>query len=159
MKYIRKPEIIDAIRWDRSIETFKEVAKLYDKDKHWEDCIRGNNIDSPFDFNKTTGTLNIHTGDRIINVNAGYYVIKDIEGNFDVCEPGIFQQQYEELGDDFQFPDIGALHLSYKNGRLEIVRNGIEVITEKKKCGLCEELVDSHRMFRSLCSSCFKRTL
>lgn len=97
--YQRKP--VTAIQWDGQINTFKRLAAMWDPKKHWEDCIRGNDRSSPFDFNITTGTLIVYNEEPMVfrtkRPDKGDYILKNHSGNFEVVNQKIFEENYELL--------------------------------------------------------------
>lgn len=79
-KYVKKPVVIEAIRWTgNNIEELEEFA------------LNENDIDL-FSFG---ATLEIKTLEGVMTVSDGDYIIKGVNGEFYPCKPDIFKKTYE----------------------------------------------------------------
>lgn len=97
-KYKKKP-IIEAVKWDKTVETFKRITDLYDENKDWQECIKNVDENSPFDFNEKTNSLAIHTLEGIMMADKGDYIIKGVNNEFYPCKPDVFHKTYEKTND------------------------------------------------------------
>lgn len=95
MKYRKKPVVIDAIQWDgtdastRQILEFRgqEVADdAMTQDKFYEYC----------EFVKEYG-MAIQTLEGVHIASIDDYIIKGVKGEFYPCKPDIFEMTYETL--------------------------------------------------------------
>ena len=79
-KYIKKPVIIEAIRYngENKVEVQGFVGKY-------------------LDYVPYTKKLKIETLEGVMEARVGDYIIKGIKGEFYPCKPDIFKQTYEEI--------------------------------------------------------------
>jgi hypothetical protein len=80
-KYIRKPIIIEAIKWTVNIDEMMEFLKDIPKDTSFED--------SRLKINYPEGTLIAEIGDYIVKESGSK--------NFQVMKPQVFENLYEEV--------------------------------------------------------------
>jgi len=84
MKFRKKPIVIEAVRWDGSPESMREIlAKL-----------STSLVTQIQDSSLVIGTLE---GD--MNANLGDWIIKGVAGEIYPCKPDIFAVTYEEVND------------------------------------------------------------
>ena len=82
MKYVKKPVVVNAIKYDG--ENFDEIAQAF-------------NVAS---FKRDLGNyLIISTLEGEMRANPGDYIIKGIKGEFYPCKPDIFQDSYEKISE------------------------------------------------------------
>jgi hypothetical protein len=96
MRYRKKAVEVEAVRWEGTLGSFKEITNLY-SNKDWEECVRNVDFNSPFDFNQDTISLKIHTEEGIMDAPVGNYIIKGVEGEFYSCNPSVFHKTYEPI--------------------------------------------------------------
>jgi hypothetical protein len=82
-KYRKKPVVIEAIQFDGSKESAKEIMawmKNYDKDDSWV-------------FNHAT--IQMPTLEGLMIANPKDWIIKGIKDEFYPCKPDIFEETYD----------------------------------------------------------------
>lgn len=82
-KYRKKPIVIDAIQYDRTVHH----GKLTDFGLCWESVHDTYMVKTP----------HIHTLEGVHNVSDKDWIIKGIAGEFYPCRPDIFEATYEEV--------------------------------------------------------------
>lgn len=82
MKYVKKPIVIEAIKWNPNSST--EIIP----DWFFNSC-KSREIYPEFD-----GTLTIKTLEGNMTAQDGDYIIKGIAGEIYPCKPDIFEQSY-----------------------------------------------------------------
>lgn len=82
MKYVKKPIIIEAIKYTG--ENLEELRYFVPEE------FRNNKIHEP---------LGIITLEGIMNISVGDYVIKGVKGEFYPCKPDVFEMTYEKIND------------------------------------------------------------
>lgn len=97
MKYKKKPLEVDAVQWEGTMESLKDITDLYAPTRPWEDCIRNVDFNSPIDFNEKTMSLYIHTTEGIMEAPKGWFIIKGVEDEFYPCKPSVFYKTYEPI--------------------------------------------------------------
>ena len=86
MKYIKKPIIIEAIKWDG---TYSQAMYIQEKlgvetsTMDWKD-------EEVFDWA-------IHTLEGITSVSIGDFIIKGVEDEIYPCKPSIFKKTYKKV--------------------------------------------------------------
>ena len=100
MKYRKKPVVIDAIRWDGSRKSTKDVLEFMGKNVNTKLQISCDKFDDYVRIANKEGleikTLEDGDDGRVIHVaSVGDYIIKGIKGEFYPCKPDIFEQTYE----------------------------------------------------------------
>lgn len=101
-KYIKKPVVINAIKWDGSRKSTKEVLEFMGQKVDTRLQISCDRFDEYVAIAKKEG-LTIHTledGDdkRAKHVaSVGDYIIKGVQGEFYPCKPDIFHLTYDEV--------------------------------------------------------------
>ena len=83
MKYRNKPVIVEAVKWTGS--NLEEVKKFVG-DSFYE-ILDGKHIC-------------VKTGEGLIGVTIGDYIVKSSKGGFYPCDPDEFEAFYEEIGED-----------------------------------------------------------
>lgn len=80
-KYQKKPVVIEAVQWDGSLASLKEVMEF---------CQHRAFVNS-------SGELRINTLEGIMDAQIGDFIIKGVKGEFYPCKPDIFEQTYEKF--------------------------------------------------------------
>ena len=80
MKYRKKPEIVEAIKY--TLDNSKDVFD-FAKGKIRHDLLPGST------------DLRIKTSEGTLTLTVGDYIIKDENGEFYPCTPGAFEYMYE----------------------------------------------------------------
>ena len=100
MKYRKKPVVIDAIKWDGSRKSTKEVLEFMGQKVDTRHQISCDKFDEYVAIAKNEG-LTIHTLEDGVDGRAkhiasiGDYIIKGVQGEFYACKPDIFDLTYE----------------------------------------------------------------
>lgn len=89
MKFRKKPIVIDAVRFDGSLEGAQQILAELGLD---EEIGR---------FYTTTagGHLEIRTLEGVMTASPGDYVIRGVAGEVYPCKPNIFEATYERVYD------------------------------------------------------------
>ena len=101
-KYVKKPVVVNAIKWDGSRKSTKEVLEFMGQTIDTKLQISCDKFDDYVSLVNKEG-LTIHTledGDdkRAKHVaSIGDYIIKGVKGEFYPCKPDIFEATYELL--------------------------------------------------------------
>ena len=93
MKYRKKPVVIEAVQWNgRNLEEIKEFvgdSLIYEiSDAAWK---VGKGVPSVY--------MEIKTLEGNHKCSIGDYIIKGVQGEFYPCKPDIFEQTYEQVGE------------------------------------------------------------
>jgi len=83
MKYIKKPVVIDAERWDATEESWNRIHSM--GEIRWHPGETGSE------------SFYIDTLEGLMKVSKGDYVIKGVKGEFYPCKPDIFEQTYKSI--------------------------------------------------------------
>ena len=100
MKYRKKPVVINAIKWDGSRKSTKEVLEFMGQKVDTRPQISCDKFDEYVAIAKNEG-LTIHTLEDGVDGRAkhiasiGDYIIKGVQGEFYACKPDIFDLTYE----------------------------------------------------------------
>ena len=86
-KYRKKPVIIEAIQWDGSYESYKEIKKCF------SDLIT-TSINYHEKYNKVY-FWKIFTLEGGHEVSPGDYIVKGVKGEYYPVKPDIFRETYE----------------------------------------------------------------
>lgn len=106
MLFRKRPVVIDAVRFEDSVECFDELQEL------GLDPVRvGYDVKPP--------VLRIDTLEGEMTAQLGDYIIKGVNGEFYPCKPDIFEKTYIEEG---VYP---TNHLSFGRA-LEYIKNGTD---------------------------------
>jgi len=100
-KYVKKPIVIDAIRFTK--DNYKEC----------EQFLEGN-------YDNTLNYPNIKTLEGTMTVSEGDWIIKGIKGEFYPCKPDIFNMTYNPY-----------VETCLKNNPKLIVPKGLEIVIDK----------------------------
>lgn len=94
-KYRKKPVVIEAIQWVSS--NFMEIERFVGKELKTK-WIGG----AGYEAGVTPPLIDliIPTLEGDMKASYGDYIIKDINGEFYPCKPGIFIKTYEEVEDE-----------------------------------------------------------
>ena len=93
-KYRKKPVVIDAIQWDGSRKSTKEVLEFVGQVVDTRFTIACDKFDDYVDSANKNG-LKIHTLEGVMTASLGDYIIKGVQGEFYPCKPDIFEATYE----------------------------------------------------------------
>lgn len=83
MKFRKKPVIIEAERFDGSLESFNKIARFM-----------GTHMSA---YDPEQKTLEIPTLEGIMTASAGDWIIRGVKGELYPCKPEIFEQTYERV--------------------------------------------------------------
>ena len=93
MKYRKKPVVIEAVQWDgRNLEEIKEFVG---------DSLIYEIFDAAWRVGKGAPRvyMEIKTLEGTHICSEGDYIIKGVQGEFYPCKPDIFEQTYEQVGE------------------------------------------------------------
>ncbi len=91
-KYVKKPVVIEAIRWTgNNIEELEEFA-LNDIDQF---SFEAHSVNIRTGKDASGAPLEIQTLEGVMTVSDGDYIIKGVNGEFYPCKPDIFKKTYE----------------------------------------------------------------
>lgn len=79
-KYVSKPVVIEAIKWDGGLRTFNEIASMYTGEQKLVWDGKG---------------LVIPTLEGDMKADYGDYIIRGIKGELYPCKPDIFEEKYQ----------------------------------------------------------------
>lgn len=85
MKFRKKPVVIEAVRWDNSMEAYKEIQE-------W----KPEQFPSAFHPDEK---LRIVTLEGIMEASVGDWVIRGVKGEIYPCKPDIFDATYDPVID------------------------------------------------------------
>jgi len=89
-KYRKKPVVIEAIKWDGTLFTLKQLQSMGMETTSYEaDYFRVNGISG----------LVIKTLEGQHIADLGDWIIKGVKGEFYPCKPDIFEMTYEPVGE------------------------------------------------------------
>lgn len=88
MKFRKKPVVIEAVKFEDTIESLKQLAGLYDLGEPVR--VSYQNPDKP--------VVLIKTLEGVMTAQIGDYIIKGVKGELYPCKPDIFEATYEEAG-------------------------------------------------------------
>ena len=104
MKYRKKPVVIEAIQWDGTEESYKEIRNSYTGLYHKPIYAkRGKASDLLL-------AIQIDTGDGDKLIHPHYFLVSLPNGKFEVCRPDIFEMTYERCEEG----DVGTCKQSTK---------------------------------------------
>jgi hypothetical protein len=83
-KYRKKPVVVEAMRLDKTSESFKAAY-----------IFLGKNVD--FAAAQDGALINISTLEGTMQARVGDYIIKGVHGEFYPCKPDIFEATYEPV--------------------------------------------------------------
>ena len=89
-KFRKKPVVIEAIQYDGSSESMKEISAMSDREIRW---MSNNN------------TIVIETLEGNMRANIGDWIIKGIKGECYPCKPDIFEATYERISEEEETED------------------------------------------------------
>ena len=118
-KYVKKPVVIEAIKWEGQQEL--EALPVW-----MQDAIKNQTV--WFGINShsdTTPVMLIETLEGIHKAQVGDYIIQGVKGELYPCKPYIFDATYEEVLDSEEATKIGKLIQ-------EGIENGIKEQSTKK---------------------------
>ena len=87
-KYKRKPALVEAIQWDGTFTTYREIKDVYSDIK---DVVVGDMISPELGG---SWVVNTPEGQRV--VSPGDYIIRDKKREYYVVKPNVFKETYEE---------------------------------------------------------------
>ena len=93
MKYISKPVIIEAIKWDGTVNAVEQIGKEF-SDIFIEDAIL--NIGHFADYIDDC-PLYIKFLNREMRLTKGDYIIKGLAGEYYSCSEDTFKERYEKF--------------------------------------------------------------
>lgn len=85
MLFRKRPVVVEAVRFEDSVECFDELQEL-----GLNMTIIGDGVEAP--------TLYIDTLEGEMAAQLGDYIIKGVNGEFYPCKPDIFEKTYIEEG-------------------------------------------------------------
>lgn len=102
MKYRKKPVVVDAIKWDGSRKSTKEVLEFMGQKVDTRLQISCDKFDEYVDHVNQNGltiyTLEDGSDGRAKHVaSLGDYIIKGVQGEVYPCKPDIFLATYEKV--------------------------------------------------------------
>lgn len=86
-KAVKKPVEIEALLWDKSAHSQREMAEFLPHDHRFLDYDSCSTFECP--------ELYIITLEGNMHVSQGDYVIKGVNGEFYPCKPEIFKKTYD----------------------------------------------------------------
>lgn len=90
MKYVKKPVVIDAVR-------FYDFSRGFDERPEW--LKKAIYDDKKIKFFGTNGKLDIDTLEGPMFASSGDYIIRGINGEIYACKPDIFKKTYDKYND------------------------------------------------------------
>jgi hypothetical protein len=84
-KYVKKPVVIEAVKYDGTYDSFLEVQEFV-----------GENF-IPYYLSGSVGSIGIKTLEGNHEAITGDYIIKGVKGEFYPCKSDIFMMTYEEV--------------------------------------------------------------
>ena len=100
MYYRKKPIVIEAIQWDGSHKSTKEVIEFRGQ-KVSDDTMTQHKFDEYVQHCNDNGMF-IDTLEGQIIASVGDWIIKGVQGEFYPCKPDIFEKTYESLEEEFK---------------------------------------------------------
>lgn len=95
MKYIKKPVIIEAVKWTGS--NHREMFDFLTNNEKENEPIEVYGDNFYIDHTKVNGGLIIKTLEGKHIASVGDYIIKGIKGEFYPCKPDIFEETYKKI--------------------------------------------------------------
>ncbi len=89
MKFRKKPVVIEAIKWDGTIQTLRLLQSMGMKTASY--LLDSSRVDGICE-------LRIETLESPHEASLGDWIIKGVKGEFYPCKPDIFEQTYELVG-------------------------------------------------------------
>lgn len=102
-KYVKKPVVIEAIKWEGQQEL--EALPVWIQKAIKEQTVWFG-INS---HNDTTPVMLIETLEGIHKAQVGDYIIQGVKGELYPCKPDIFEATYDEVLDSEEAAEIGKL--------------------------------------------------
>ena len=96
MKYRKKPVIIEAVKYVKSMNELNILAFMKCGDPNNIGCLPNHYIDPDYKRGLANNSLQIHTLEGIMTASDGDYIIKGVDGEFYPCKPDIFEKTYEK---------------------------------------------------------------
>jgi len=98
MRFRKKPVVIEAVRWDGSLDSIRAICDWANGDRSDEPSVdyltnEDEGFTSPFN-------VLVHTLEGAMRVTPGDWIIKGVKGEFYPCKPDIFEETYEEVEDE-----------------------------------------------------------
>lgn len=93
-KYIKKPCIIEAVMWDGSIQSTREVLEFMGQTVNTNDKLSEEKFDD-YVFICNKEGLKINTLEGVMLASVGDYIIKGVHSEFYPCKPDIFSETYD----------------------------------------------------------------
>ena len=93
MKYRKKPVVVEAVRWDGSYKSTKEVLEFMGQTVGNDSITRLKFEDYCEIVNREGMQISTLEGGHIASV--GDHIIKGVKGEFYPCKPDIFEMTYE----------------------------------------------------------------
>ena len=84
MKFRKKPVLVDAIQYKKSVH----FGKLQDRGLCWEGVHDQIMVHVP----------HIHTPEGIMFVSDGDWIVRGVHGEYYPCKPDIFEETYDKVG-------------------------------------------------------------
>ena len=116
MQFRKKPVVIEAFQWDGTAQCLQQLAvwatraDLASKQARGIPVVEGEHQSLPIDAVSKGGglfELEIKTLNGVITCNVGEWVICGVQGEFYPCDPEIFLQTYEPVGNPHKAVVIG----------------------------------------------------
>lgn len=102
-KYVKKPVVIEAIKWEGQQEL--EALPVW-----MQDAIKNQTMWFGINSrNDTTPVMLIETLEGIHKAQVGDYIIQGVKGELYPCKPDIFDATYEEVLDSEEAEKVGKL--------------------------------------------------
>jgi hypothetical protein len=92
MKFRKKPVVIEAMQWNGSAESIRQICQW--ANARFEDEP---NVDYVSCHDGTVSDVLVHTLEGEMQVSPGDWIIKGVKGEFYPCKPDIFEQTYERV--------------------------------------------------------------
>ena len=84
MKFRKKPVVIEAMLWDGTVETGREIALwAVDGPVYWTSDLR----------------FSVRTLEGEMSVSVGDWIIRGVKGEYYPCKPDIFEATYEKVAE------------------------------------------------------------
>ena len=97
MKYKKKPVIVEAIQWDGSYESTRQVCEFMGR------TVANNEMTQrkfeEYVYSCVNNGMYIHTLEGQMKASIGDYIIKGVNGEIYPCKPDIFKKTYEKVED------------------------------------------------------------
>lgn len=96
-KYKKKPVVINAVIWDGSMKSTKEVLEFMGQEVDTSNEMTNHKFDDYCNIVCDNG-FPIETLEGKMRASKGDYIIKGVNGEFYPCKPDIFEKTYELVG-------------------------------------------------------------